>query len=276
VGVIHADLKPDNILLDKKTDEPIIIDFGNSNFDTQTYFQWSGTEGYIPPTIYKSRECHSYDIWSLAEMFGLSVSNRPSHRPCALDLIHHEDEIKYEYDNYRPASPRSFSVDESQYFKMETLPVIQLTMHQKTNLFNFYGEFDAKKTLLAVSFSHMSYTNMKSLTQLMFGVTRLEKIKKIKAPEFNILRWMKRHGLTNYNQVLWSLMVGETLDVEQVKKFPTTRFNRSFIVPVDKACYKCSVDSISEIALLKLFLERMVEENPEARDNYDLFCSKFQ
>lgn len=274
-GIIHADLKHDNILLDKETDEPIIIDFGNSNFDTQNTFQWSGTIGYIPPQIYKNRESHSYDIWSLAQIFGLSVANRPSCRPDALQLISHDEKRTEEYNEHRPASLKRYQVDTRQYYKYEDTPVIQFTTQQKTNLFNFYNEFGAKKTLLAMSFCHLSYTNMKSLTQLMFGVTILEKVNKIEAPKFNVLRWMNKHGLKNHNQVLWAIMVGETLDVDEVKKFPTTRFNRSFIVPVDKAFYKCSVDNMKEVEILKLFLEQRLEDNPEVKDNYDFFCKMF-
>jgi len=56
-GVMHRDLKPDNILMDKN-DKIKIIDFGLATFlDVSEYiFKKCGTPGYIAPEVFK------YDI----------------------------------------------------------------------------------------------------------------------------------------------------------------------------------------------------------------------
>ena len=67
--VIHRDLKPDNILIDRETEEPILVDFGLSkDYKDSTIVLRSmvGSKIFMAPEIVEG-SAHSYpcDVWSL-------------------------------------------------------------------------------------------------------------------------------------------------------------------------------------------------------------------
>lgn len=53
LGVVHRDIKEPNILIDKKTNKPKLIDFGLSKLiDSSGYREISGTPGYMSPEMF--------------------------------------------------------------------------------------------------------------------------------------------------------------------------------------------------------------------------------
>ena len=86
-GIIHRDIKQENILLSNQSDdaEPVICDFGFSIRlkDKKTCDQMCGTKGYMAPEIL-ARKPYSFpvDIWSFGVMlYGLISEKLPFHVP---------------------------------------------------------------------------------------------------------------------------------------------------------------------------------------------------
>ena len=72
-GIIHWDIKLDNILLDKNLN-PKIIDFGISSIvDNNVIMDTGGTPAYLAPEVVKNegKVCYKSDIWSLGVLLYL-------------------------------------------------------------------------------------------------------------------------------------------------------------------------------------------------------------
>jgi len=67
--ILHGDIKDENILIDVKTNEVKLIDFGagNKKFDEKLYKTYHGTRVYAPPEWIDSRiyTASSLNVWSL-------------------------------------------------------------------------------------------------------------------------------------------------------------------------------------------------------------------
>ncbi|NJP05481.1 MAG: serine/threonine protein kinase [Chloroflexaceae bacterium] len=89
--VIHHDIKPANLLLDRKSLDIRLVDFGTARYLIPAHLSSSdiyGTAGYCPPEQYRGQSEPRSDVYALAAtLYHLATDDDPGHHPFVFPQI---------------------------------------------------------------------------------------------------------------------------------------------------------------------------------------------
>ena len=77
-GVIHHDIKPENILVDRQNQTIKLIDYGCGTYHQSFYTKFRGTDLYLPPEYYryKAYDGEAATVWSLGVLLFIIMYKR--------------------------------------------------------------------------------------------------------------------------------------------------------------------------------------------------------
>ncbi len=113
-GIIHRDIKPDNVMMDLNTGELELFDYGLSKYDgVDDAGSIQGTRGYIPLEVFRSLGTNAKsDIFSMSVVIAmLWYADEPGEAP--------EDVINYQFPNI--FSDEKIDLNESEKARMLSL-----------------------------------------------------------------------------------------------------------------------------------------------------------
>lgn len=79
-GVIHRDLTPENILIERETDRALLVDFGLSRLESDESDAALGTPGYVAPEVIRGRPATARsDLYALGAVGWFALTGAPPH-----------------------------------------------------------------------------------------------------------------------------------------------------------------------------------------------------
>lgn len=140
-NIIHGDIKPSNILVDPKTKQVVLIDFGHAQFDEKPLHKVVGTEFYQAPEINLGNYDKLIDIFSLGKVFfeicndeefedliGHMIVKDPSLRWNVQECLHHLD-VKY----YPKTIKFNFNLVDVDFKTLPKVLKYASCLHRRTN-----------------------------------------------------------------------------------------------------------------------------------------------
>ncbi len=86
-GLLHRDLKPQNVIVEQATGKPVVVDFNVSQQESLAGFTKTGTEPYRPPDLGQAQWNKSDDAYSLGVVLSELLAGAPLRPTCRPWLV---------------------------------------------------------------------------------------------------------------------------------------------------------------------------------------------